>query len=118
MRAELTDTARSGEEKGCPDWDRVLKSMFTKAELDEATSKPFAKKNLGVLQRLLAAVDTVRLMSAYGMSESWGKDLIRTIHTNQDLHRYQNALAHNKKMCGQLNLEFDNDGLVFDMRSL
>ena len=120
MQAELTDTGRtdSPEMKGCPDWDRVLKSMFTKAELDEATKKPFAEKNLNVLQRLLAAVDTVRMMSAYGMNEAWGKELVRTIHTNQDLHRYQNALARNKKMCAQYNLEFDNDGLVFDMRSL
>ena len=120
MQAELTDAERGGDPsvKGCPDWDQVLRSMFTKAELDGATRKPYAKEQLPVLQRLLATTDTVRMMIAYGMKEDWGRELVRAIHANQDLHRYQNALARNRKKAEQYGLEFDNEGLVIDMQSL
>lgn len=120
MQAELTDAERSGDAslKGCPDWDQVLKTLFTKAELDEAARKPYAKENLPVLQRLLATTDTVRMMIVYGVKEDWGKELVRAIHASQDLHRYQNALARNKKMGEQYGLAFDNDGLVIDMESM
>ncbi len=120
MQAELTDAERGGDPSvnGCPDWDQVLRMMFSKAELDNAANKPFARENLPVLQRLLATADTVRMMIVYGMREEWGKELVRAIHASQDLHRYQNALARNKKMCELYNLEFDNDGLVISMQSM
>ena len=121
MQAMLTDTERevSGKDgteksKGCPDWTRVLNSLFPKAELDNAVRKPYDPKNLPVLQRLLAAVDCARIMTIYGMSDAWEADLERTVHNHSDLHRYQSALARNKKMSTQYHLKFDTDGLVFD----
>ena len=57
-------------------------------------------------------------MIVYGVKEDWGKELVRAIHASQDLHRYQNALARNKKMGEQYGLAFDNDGLVIDMESM
>ena len=53
-------------------------------------------------------------MTIYGMSDAWEADLERTVHNHSDLHRYQSALARNKKMSTQYHLKFDTDGLVFD----
>ena len=118
MQAMLTDTEREAAGggktvKGCPDWNRVLNGLFPKAELDKACRKPYESHNLPVLQRLLATVENARLMAAYGMEEAYVSDLVRTIHSHSDLHRYQSALARNKKMSEQYQLKFDVDGLVF-----
>ena len=115
MQAMLTDTERESESKtgSGPDWNRVLNSLFPKAELDNATRKPYDPKNLPVLQRLLATVETARIMTVYGMNEAWEADLEKTIHGHSDLHKYQSALARSRKMSQQYNLKFDTDGLVF-----
>ena len=124
MQAMLTDTERevaatdgTGKEKGCPDWTKVLNSLFPKAELDNAIKKPYAEANLPVLQRLLALVENARMMSVYGMKDAWAADLVRSIHSHPDLHRYQSALGRNKKMSEQYHLSFDTDGLVFSLES-
>ena len=122
LQASLTDEAKSvtnelGTTKGCPDWNKVLSSLFPRAELDEASKKPYAKKNLPVLQRFLSTLETARVMSAYGMNTSWAEELLKTIHSNADLHRYQSALARNKKMSERYNLSFNADGLQFNMKT-
>ena len=122
LQATLTDEAKTvstpmGSSKGCPEWNKVLGSLFPRSELDEAIGKPFAKKNLPVLQKLLSTLETVRLMSGYGMNPSWGEELLKTIHGNAELHRYQSALARNKKMCERYNLSFDTDGIQFKMKT-
>ena len=122
LQAALTDEAKvvntpAGSTKGCPEWSKVLGNLFPRSELDEAIAKPFARKNLPVLQRLLSTLETVRLMSGYGMNPSWGEELLKTIHGNAELHRYQSALARNKKMCERYNLSFDTDGIQFKMRT-
>lgn len=121
MRATLTNEERrlpadSRRNRGCPDWSLVLESIFNKAELDEASRKPYAEANLGVLQKLLATVENVRMMVTYGLDESWAEDLVRTIHNDSNLHRYESALARNKKMSLRYQLQFNEDGLQFDLK--
>ena len=124
MQATLTDTSREVTGKdgqkadGCPDWKKVLDNLFPQAKLDEAIRKPYATKNLTVLQRLLSTVENARIMAAYGMEDAWVTDLIKNIHGHSNLHKYQSALARNKKMKEAYNLQFDADGLVFDLESL
>lgn len=122
LQATLTDEAKTvttelGSSKGCPEWSKVLGCLFPRSELDEATKKPFAKKNLPTLQKFLSTLETVRTMSGYGMDPSWGDDLLKTIHGSSELHRYQSALARNKKMCERYNLAFDTDGIRFKMKT-
>ena len=100
--------------KGCPDWDQVLNNLFSdRARMEEATRKPYAEKNLSVLQKLLALVENVRVMVAYGLDETWEEDLIRAIHENPELRRYQSALAGNRKMRELYQLRFDGNDIVF-----
>lgn len=119
MRGVLTEKERSGvgkerNGKGCPDWDSVLNRLFgNRAEMDAAVRKPYADTNLKVLQRLLATAESVRMMVDYGIDPSWEEDLVRAIHENQDLRKYQSALARNRKMSDLYQLRFDGDGLVF-----
>ena len=122
LQATLTDEAKTvttamGSSKGCPEWSKVLGTLFPRTELDPAIKKPFAKKNLPVLRRFLSTLETVRLISSYGMNPSWGEELLKTIHGNSELHRYQSALARNKKMCERYNLSFDTDGIQFKMKT-
>ncbi len=122
IQATLTDEAKTvttemGSSKGCPEWGRILGSLFTRAELDDAIRKPYAKKNLPTLRKLLSTLETVRMMTGYGMNPSWGEELVRTIHSNHEMHRYQSALARNRKMCERYQLSFDTDGLVYKMRT-
>lgn len=119
MRGVLTDSERTGvgrgrSGRGCPDWHRVLNNLFSnKAELDEAIHKPYAEENLGILQRLLATVNNIHLMTAYGLDSAWEEDLILAIHQENDLKRYQSALARNRKMSDFYQMRFDGDGMVF-----
>ena len=120
MQAVLTDTEREvseGEKKtrGCPDWNRVLNTLFTKAELDEAIRKPYAPDHLQTLQRLLSAGENVRVMKAYGMDDVWAADFVKSVHSHSDLHSYQSALGRNKKKSEEYHLLFDSDGLQFDL---
>lgn len=122
LQATLTDEAKTvttelGSSKGCPEWNKVLGTLFPRSELDEAVKKPFAKKNLPTLQKFLSTLETVRTMSGYGMDPSWGDDLLKAIHGNSELHRYQSALARNKKMCERYDLDFDTDGIRFRMKT-
>ena len=122
LQATLTDEAKTvttemGSSKGCPEWNKVLASLFPRSELDPAIKKPFAKKNLPVLRKFLSTLETVRLMSGYGMNPSWGEDLLKTIHGDSNLHRYQSALARNRKMCERYNLSFDTDGIQYRMKT-
>ncbi len=122
IQATLTDetktvTTEMGSSKGCPEWSRILSSLFSRAELDEATRKPYAKKMLPTLRKLLSTLETVRVMTGYGMNPDWGEELVRAIHSNSELHRYQSALARNRKMCERYQLSFDTDGLVYKMRT-
>ena len=122
IQAELTETPKAvssdgREEKGCPDWNRVIENLFTKQELDLAIKKPFAPSNLSVLQRLLALTENVRIMKEYGLKSAWADELIRVIHGNSALHAYQSALAKNRKMCEKYQLQFDTDGLFIDMNT-
>lgn len=116
IQAALTEsgTGSHGGKKGCPDWNYVINSLFTRAELDDATKKPYAKGHVRVLQRLLAMVENVKLMSAYGMDPEWTEELIKVIHTNPVMHSYQNALARNRKMSEMYQLNMTGDGLSFD----
>lgn len=122
-QAVLTDNERDvvapdgSSVRGCPDWNKVLNSLFTKAELDAAVRKPYASANLKILQRLLSTVENVRIMTAYGMNEAWLSDLLRCIRAHSDLHQYQAALARNRKKSEQYHLAFDTDGLRFDLES-
>ena len=122
LQATLTDEAKTvtnalGSSKGCPEWNRVLENLFPRSELDPAIKKPYAKKNLPVLRKFLSTLETVRLISDYGMNPSWGEELLKTIHSSTELHRYQSALARNKKMSERYNLSFDTDGIQFRMRT-
>ena len=124
MQATLTDSSHEVQGKegqkegGCPDWKKVLDNLVPQAELDEAIRKPYAANNLGVLQRLLSTVENARIMAAYGMNDAWVADLVRTIHGHTNLHKYQSALARNKKMSNKYNLQFGTDGLQFDVETL
>ena len=122
LQATLTDepkVVRSefGNSKGCPEWNKILGSLFPRSELDEAIRKPFAKKNLPTLRKFLSTLETVRIMSGYGVNPSWGEELLKAIHSNSELHRYQSALARDKKMCEYYNLSFDTDGIQFEMKT-
>ena len=123
MQATLTDSSHEVQGKegqkegGCPDWKKVLDNLFPQAELDEAIRKPYAANNLGVLQRLLSTVENARIMAAYGMNDAWVADLVRTIHGHANLHKYQSALARNRKMSNKYNLQFGTDGLQFDVET-
>ena len=121
LQAVLTDDAKtvtteSGSSKGCPEWSKVLGKLFSRAELDEASKKPYSKKNMPTLQKFLSILEAVRLMSGYGMNPVWGEELLKTVHSNSELHRYQSALARNRKMCEYYNLSFDTDGIQFKMK--
>ena len=124
MRATLTGEERrlSGERrrgKGCPDWTQVLETLFgNRQEMDSAIRKPYAEANLGVLQKLRATVENVRIMAAYGLDESWAEDLVRTIHNDPSLHRYESALARNRKMSARYQLSFHEDGLMFNLKQI
>ena len=120
MQAILTDNEREvtdgdNKSKGCPDWNCVLNNLFTKAELDEATRKPYAPEHLQTLQRLLSLGENVRLMKAYGMDEVWASDFVKTVHSHSDLHTYQSALGRNKKKSDEYQLVLNTDGLKFDL---
>ena len=117
LQAELTDSPRpeGGELAGCPDWTKVLNSMFTRAELDEAVKKPYASRNLPVLQKLLSVAENARIMTEYGMSRAWAEDLIKNIHSSSLLRKYQTALARNRKMSEKYLLKFDSSGLIFSL---
>ena len=122
IQATLTDETKTvmtemGSSNGCPEWSRILGSLFTHAELDEATRKPYAKKSLPTLRKLLSTLETVRMMTNYEMDPSWGEELVRMIHSNSELHRYQSALARNREMCERYQLSFDTDGLEYKMRT-
>ena len=121
MKAELA--ARSGEKGGRedssgPDWSRVLHHLFSKQEIEKATKKPYDPGNFPVLQRMLAVLENVRLMKAYGLRDNWANELVQTLHSDHDFHAYQSALARNRKKCEQYQLMFDSDGLVFDMNTV
>ena len=122
MQAVLTDNEREVSEgdrksKGCPDWNRVLNSLFTKAELDESARKPYTSERLPTLQRLLSIGENIRVMKAYGMDDVWASDFVRTVHSHSDLHHYQSALSRNKKKSEEYHLTFDTDGLQFDLNT-
>ena len=114
MQAILTDTEHK-DVRGCPDWNKVLNSLFSKAELDKVSRKPYAPNHLCILQRLMATVENVRLMTAYNMDDTWAAELIKAIHGHPDLREYQSALGRNRKQSEQYRLAFDADGLRFDL---
>ena len=122
MQAELTDnpktvTYEGREEKGCPDWNRVLGELFTKQELDQAVKKPYAPSNMPVLQRMLSVIENIRIMKEYGLKDAWAEEFVRVIHGDSSFHAYQSALAKNRKMCEKYQLDFDADGLRIDMNA-
>ena len=51
------------------------------------------------------------------MNDAWVADLVRTIHGHANLHKYQSALARNRKMSNKYNLQFGTDGLQFDVET-
>lgn len=120
LEAELSENRGSGNPSAKDsnqglNWTQVLHRLFSKQELETATKKPYDPKHLPVLQRLLSVIESVRLMKAYGLRDSWAEDLIKTVHSDRDFHAYQSALARNKKKSELFQLEFDSDGLVFNM---
>lgn len=122
MQAELTESPRTvssegREEKGCPDWNKVLARMFTKQEMEPAIKKPFDPSNLPILQRMLSVTENVRIMKEYGLKNAWAEELVHVIHSDSLFHAYQSALAKNRKMCERYQLEFDSDGLRIDMNT-
>ena len=120
IKAELTDDSGADQaggknETGGPEWIQLLHHLFSKQELMTAAKKPYDAENLPVLQRLLAVLENVRMMKAYGLKDEWADQLVKTIHSDHDFHAYQSALGRNRKKCEQYQLEFDSDGLVFNM---
>ena len=110
-------TAEEPHTPGCPDWHRVLASLFSRAELEEAAHKPYARRNLRVLQRLLATVENVRLMTEYGLDSRWLQALLHAVHAVPELRRYQAALARGRKKAERYQLRFSADGLLFGCES-
>jgi len=100
-----------------PNWAQVIHRMFTKQEIELARKKPFATNNLPVLQRLLAIIECVKVMTEYGFRMSWAENLVKFIHNDPDLHTYQSALARDRKKCELYQLNFDSDGLVIKMEN-
>ena len=111
LQASLTD--QEGTVPGCPDWNQVLNSLFTHAELENAARKPYAKANLPVLQRMLTMVENERLMTHYQMAQAYLDALVKTLHKNADWRAYQTSLARTRTMCELYRLQFTADGLDF-----
>lgn len=96
------------------DWGYVLGKMFTPVELEQATKKPYAAKNLPILQRLLALVDTVQLMNRFMPDGDWEEMLARKLHSEPSWVGYQNALERNVKAAVRYQLRFDHGKLAFN----
>ena len=107
-------TAGQSKQGNQPDWGYVLGKMFTLAELEQATRKPYAAKNLPVLQRLLALMDTVQLMNRSMPEGDWEEMLARKLHSEPSWVGYQNALARNVKASMRYQLSFDHGKLAFN----
>ena len=70
-----------------------------------------------MLQRLLATVENVRLMTEYGLDSRWLQALLHAVHAVPELRRYQAALARGRKKAERYQLRFSADGLLFGCES-
>lgn len=112
LQASLTEnTTKQGN---IPDWNYVLGKAFSTVELEKAIQRPYAQENLCVLQRLLALVDTIGLITQTIPKEGWISSLIHRIHSDSTWLKYQTSLAHQQKMADHYALTFDAGKLCFD----
>lgn len=111
VAAWLMQASITGKNNSIP-WEVVLSNAVASEEVKKATRNPYEKKNLKVLQQLLALVDAVCYADRFTKSEDWGSALIHTMRMQSPWKEYQLALARKRKQGTLYGLGFDKDGML------